>query len=459
MNRGALLIKRPDGRLSEYPIEKPEVSVGRAPDSDIVIDDTSVSRYQLRVKIEGDRASIIDAKSTNGTFIGSNRVSSVTPSPLFEDQMAHAGGLEIRFIPPRREVEDIQPPETEPGEMRSRLASLAPPVSLDGEPIQLALSGPDQPIGPGELTTADLVIHNRGMVSDELQIQVSGLPAEWVRFGQDRVQLLPQDQIKIILMFQPPPGSDSIGADYPFTVNVASREHRTKVNVAGLLRVLTRHALAVQIQPARSSKTFHVQLENRGNGEARCQLSGADDDQLLKFHFEYEAVQLPAGQHQSIELQVKPKTRLTNQDRQPRLVNFEVLAASEHSTVQTTGLLEIPNARRWKVLVLGVLLFALALGGGWAYTRYCPQLAFCPSAAKPSINSFTATPIELLRGGTVIIGWDVGNADQVQLIKPDTQTLSNNGMATFNLARTTDFTLRATNAGGIIERTITVNVK
>ncbi|HET7377964.1 MAG TPA: hypothetical protein VFK30_14725, partial [Anaerolineae bacterium] len=83
----------------------------------------------------------------------------------------------------------------------------------------------------------------------------------------------------------------------------------------------------------------------------------------------------------------------------------------------------------------------------------------CPSAAKPSINSFTATPVELPGSGIVIISWDVGNADQVQLITPEPQALSSNGMSTFNLARTTDFTLRATNAGGIIERTITVNVK
>jgi len=54
MNRGTLLIKSANGRLSEHPIEKSEVTIGRAPDNDIVIDDSSVSRYHVRVRIEGD---------------------------------------------------------------------------------------------------------------------------------------------------------------------------------------------------------------------------------------------------------------------------------------------------------------------------------------------------------------------------------------------------------------------
>jgi pSer/pThr/pTyr-binding forkhead associated (FHA) protein len=369
MNRGTLLIKLADGRSREVPIEKSEVAIGRAPDNDLVIDDMSVSRYHVRVMIEGDRASILDALSTVGTFIGSKRVSSVTPSRLFEDQVARAGKIEIRFLPPRREAAPIIEPEVS---VRSSLASLAPALSLDGPPIQLALNGPDRPIEPGALATAAMIIHNRGSVGDELSIQVNGLPDGWVRLSRDQVQLLPHDQIKIMLMFVPLPSPTLVGADYPFTVTVLSREHRTKVEVSGVLQVLARQALAVQVQPVRSPKVF------RGHR---------------------------------------------------------------------------------KFILISVLLLALVIGGTWAYTRYCPQLSFCPSSAKASINSFTATPIELPRGGALVLSWDVTNADQVQIIQADAQTVSKNGVATYKIDRTTSFTLRATNAGGVIERTITVQVR
>jgi hypothetical protein len=459
MNRGTLLIKLSDGRVSEHPIEKSEVTIGRAPDNDIVIDDTSMSRYHVRVRIEGDRASILDALSTVGTFIGSKRVSSVTPSRLFEDQVARAGKIEIRFLPPRRVAEPIGSAIAEP---RSSLASVAPALSLDGPPIQLALSGPDRPIEPGDLATAAMIIHNRGTVGDDLSIQVNGLPEGWVRLSRERVELLPHDQIKITLMFLPLPSRTLVGADYPFTVNVLSREYRIKTEVAGVLQVLTRQDLAVHLLPVRSRKIFQVQLENRGNAQVQCRLSGADDEQLLKYHFEQTSIKLLAGDLKSIELQVKPKARRIKKDRAERLVNFKVIAAIDQSTqpeLRADGLLEIVAVRRLKFVLISVLLLALVIGGMWAYRNYCPQLTFCPSSAKASINSFTATPIEVPRGGTLVLSWDVTNADQVQIVQPDVQTVSKNGVATYKIDHTTSFTLRATNAGGVIERSITVNVK
>jgi hypothetical protein len=458
MSRGTLLIKSANGRLTEHSIEKSEVTIGRAADNDIVIDDSSVSRYHLRMMIEGDRASIIDAKSTVGTFIGNKRISSVTPSRLFEDQAARAGQIEIRFIPPQREAEPIEPQMME----RSRLASVAPALSLEGPPIELALNGPDRPIEPGELATAAMLIRNRGTVDDELLIQINGLPADWVRFSRDRVHLLPNDEIKITLMFQPLSGPASGGADYPFAVNVLSREHRTKANVQGVLHVLARPDLAVHLQPERGRKIFQVQLENRGNSEATYRLSGADDDQVLKFRFEHESIKVPAGQQKSIGLQVKPKARSVPRDRSKRLVNFKVIAAtdrSERANLQVAGVLEIVPVRRLKFVLVSVLLLALVIGGTWTYTRYCPQIAFCPSSAKASINSFTATPVEVPRGGTLVLSWDVTNADEVQIVQPDVQTVSKNGVATYKLDHATSFTLRATNSGGVIERSITVNVK
>ncbi len=456
MNHGSLLIKLPDGRVREYLIEKAEISIGRSADNDVLIDDPSVSGRHARIVIETDRASITDANSNDGTFIGSKRVSSMTPSRLFEDQAARIGKVELRFIPPAPVVENLDASAARP-----TVASIAPALSFDGPPIHLALTGPDRPIEPGDLATATLLVQNRSTVADDLLFQINGIPPDWLRLSRDRVRLLPNEQSKITLMFQPPRGAASIAAEYPFTVNAVSREHRTKAHAAGVLKVLTQQRLALHMLPVRSPQKFQVQVENRGNGEAVIDLSGVDDDQQLAYRFERESITLKPGQQKSIGLQVGPKKKIKAEDRSPKLLSFNVIAKSVNAAqpeLQTSGLLVIQPPRRWGMVLLGVLLIMLGLGAAWAYTRYCPQWAFCPSSAKPSITVFTSTPIELQRGGTVVISWDVNNADQVQLIQPDAQTLSKTGVATFNINRSTDFTLRATNAGGIIERTISVGV-
>lgn len=80
------LVRRP---TSAYPF----VTIGRAPDSDVVVVDASVSKFHAYVKEERDAFTLQDAKSRNGTFIGEDRVAARgtgAPVPL-------ASGASIRF--------------------------------------------------------------------------------------------------------------------------------------------------------------------------------------------------------------------------------------------------------------------------------------------------------------------------------------------------------------------------
>lgn len=456
MSYGTLLLKLPDGRAREYLIEKPEISIGREPDNDLVIDDPSVSHHHVRVSVEADRASITDAHSNDGTFIGSNRVSAITPSRLFEDQVMRLGRVEVRFIPPSLEVVSIDALESRPS-----VSTLVPALTLDGPAIHLTLVGLDRPVEPGDLVTAELIIQNRGTVGDELLIQFSGLPAGWIRLSRDRVRLLPNEHSKITVMFQPPRGSESTAAEYPFTLTVVSREHRAKATTAGVLKVGPQAGFAMHLQPVRSRKKFRLQVENHGNVPAAYRLSGLQPaEYALSYRFDRDTIDLPPGARASIGLRVIRKAK--SSDRSRDLLSFNIVAtpaAANQTELVTSGLLILHRSKVWRWLLALLLLIGLSAGMVWAYGRYCPQLAFCPSAAKPSIHSFIATPLELQRGGSVVIAWDVDNADQVQLVQPDAETLAKTGVATFTINRTTDFTLRATNAGGVIERTISVDVK
>jgi hypothetical protein len=86
-------------------------------------------------------------------------------------------------------------------------------------------------------------------------------------------------------------------------------------------------------------------------------------------------------------------------------------------------------------------------------------LPLCPAGARPVINVFSATPAEVDRGGSVVIAWDVSNADSVQLISPVQNTLPPSGLQTFNIDAPTTFTLRATNFAGSVDQSVTVSVR
>jgi len=64
--------------LKEVPIGGRPVSIGRAPDNDIPIDNLAVSNYHARVYTEAERLVVEDLNSLNGTFVNHMRIERAT---------------------------------------------------------------------------------------------------------------------------------------------------------------------------------------------------------------------------------------------------------------------------------------------------------------------------------------------------------------------------------------------
>jgi pSer/pThr/pTyr-binding forkhead associated (FHA) protein len=64
------------------PLESGPITIGRAPDSTLVLTDDYVSTRHARLVPRGDQWLIEDLGSTNGTFLARDRVTSPTPVPV-----------------------------------------------------------------------------------------------------------------------------------------------------------------------------------------------------------------------------------------------------------------------------------------------------------------------------------------------------------------------------------------
>jgi pSer/pThr/pTyr-binding forkhead associated (FHA) protein len=59
---------------AEYNLDKDEMTVGRAADCDIVVDNMGVSRHHCSVVRDGTNWRVVDKGSNNGTFVGGDRI-------------------------------------------------------------------------------------------------------------------------------------------------------------------------------------------------------------------------------------------------------------------------------------------------------------------------------------------------------------------------------------------------
>jgi serine/threonine-protein kinase len=92
---GYLNIKLPDDGEMEYDVSKPEITVGRGENNDVVIDDERVSRSHARLEINPHgEVKVIDMGSTNGVMVNGVKVKETVIKPGDVVQM---GGSTIRY--------------------------------------------------------------------------------------------------------------------------------------------------------------------------------------------------------------------------------------------------------------------------------------------------------------------------------------------------------------------------
>jgi pSer/pThr/pTyr-binding forkhead associated (FHA) protein len=73
-----LVVKRGPNAGSRFLLDQPTTSAGRHPDSDIFLDDITVSRRHAEIHSTGDSFEVIDTGSLNGTYVNRSRIDRVT---------------------------------------------------------------------------------------------------------------------------------------------------------------------------------------------------------------------------------------------------------------------------------------------------------------------------------------------------------------------------------------------
>jgi hypothetical protein len=93
---GAILVikKGPDAGMS-FTVNREAISIGRHPESDIFLDDITVSRRHAEIRREGNSYSLLDTGSLNGTYLNRERIDA---SPLEDGDEIQIGKFRLLFF-------------------------------------------------------------------------------------------------------------------------------------------------------------------------------------------------------------------------------------------------------------------------------------------------------------------------------------------------------------------------
>ncbi len=121
--RAMLLMRQGTGVDQRWPLDRPELTMGRGPDNDLVFPDREISRHHCRIRREGREYILEDLGSKNGTFVNGEPATGrrvlqdgdeIQIAPRFRFTFVDAeatapiawggGGIGLRIDPERRAV-------------------------------------------------------------------------------------------------------------------------------------------------------------------------------------------------------------------------------------------------------------------------------------------------------------------------------------------------------------------
>ena len=102
-----LVVKRGPNAGSRFLLDQATTSAGRHPDSDIFLDDVTVSRRHAEFRLDGNEFQVVDVGSLNGTYVNREPVDSAT---LANGDEVQIGKFRLVFLIGPKSSDDIGGP-------------------------------------------------------------------------------------------------------------------------------------------------------------------------------------------------------------------------------------------------------------------------------------------------------------------------------------------------------------
>ena len=136
-----------------WPLSRDPVTLGRAPDCDIVLAERQISRYHVRIEWDADGYVLRDLGSKNGTFVNGERVRGQLYRLRDGDEISLATTLQVGFVA---------------GEATLPLEDIFMPghlvVDEDARRVRLGREELNPPLSPAQFTLLAMLVKSKGAV-------------------------------------------------------------------------------------------------------------------------------------------------------------------------------------------------------------------------------------------------------------------------------------------------------
>lgn len=300
----------PDRTARMIEITGDEMTIGRDPANEIVLDHPKISRQHARLQYDGRSYWISDLNSRNGTILANNRLQPGEPVLWEANQAVQVGDIWLRLK--RGQMPNVIPNvtgDTQPSQTLVDQQVVHSPLST--RPLEVFMETVHISVVPGSSVTTRFIVLNKGPVTDQYRIHIDGVPVGWLT-PPPVLQLPPGGQQEVRISIQPPQAAHSRPGRYPLTIQVSSltdTSQRAEAKATLTVGVYSRFTSELHPRRIHADQSVQVSVQNQGNSQETFNIEIMDQSAELAFHPTQARLTLAEGEMAAAEFLVSPRRR------------------------------------------------------------------------------------------------------------------------------------------------------
>jgi serine/threonine protein kinase len=292
-----LTIYQEERQVDQVVLDRQMITIGVAEDADVRLNYRDVDPHHARLRRTSIGWTVQDLATSIGTYVDELRLLPRRYEDWETTQVLRIGPYLLRWS----RGEEIRPTAAAVDTVEER--PFVEDLYLNVAPAFVMLE-------PGEQTTLELTLSNRGLRVGRFGLVLDGLPPDWYSFTVDSVQLLPGMQETVRLLLHPPRRSTARAGEHPFRLLAYAQANPIqKVAIPATLTLTPFRQMETTLHPAhlRQAGNCRLTVTNQGNTAVSVTVRGRDRANFLQFGGQEQQEHLEPGVVHPFSLNVAPR--------------------------------------------------------------------------------------------------------------------------------------------------------